>query len=100
MLDKIDTDESLTVTTAWKEFTIRQCIKFVGTTCAAVKKTTLNACWKPIWPACAVGKQQPDEEELHAQIVQMGRKIEGDNFCEDDIEAMMAVWNPWMMTSS
>lgn len=64
VLDKIESNESLTVTAAWKLFTIRDCVNFIGTACSAIKKSTLNGCWKPLWPACAKAEGNVEQVQL------------------------------------
>ncbi|KFM76205.1 Transposable element Tc1 transposase, partial [Stegodyphus mimosarum] len=53
ILEQMENDESLTLLDAWKKFTILDCVKHVGLSYTQVKQSTLNTCWKAIWPDAA-----------------------------------------------
>jgi hypothetical protein len=50
IVDVMDLDEELTVTDCWKKYDISQCITNIKESVAEITQTTLNACWKNLWP--------------------------------------------------
>ena len=86
ILDKVECNEGMTVTEAWRSFTVKNCINFIDVACSALKRTTLNGCWKQIWPQC-VGNcnSQCTTPELDDQVLSLGRTVVGGNFSNDDL---------------
>ncbi|XP_055623289.1 tigger transposable element-derived protein 1-like [Toxorhynchites rutilus septentrionalis] len=52
ILDEIDTGNASTIIEAWKYFTMRECVESIEVAVKLLKRSTLNACWKPLWPGC------------------------------------------------
>ena len=50
ILDKTDS-KSIDVKEAWKQFLIKNCTDIISLSQKELKITTLNRCWKKIWPA-------------------------------------------------
>ncbi|UYV84116.1 hypothetical protein LAZ67_X001222 [Cordylochernes scorpioides] len=46
----MENNESLTVISAWKNFTMLDCVKHIALSYTGIKQTTLNSCWKKLWP--------------------------------------------------
>ncbi|UYV78034.1 hypothetical protein LAZ67_15003277 [Cordylochernes scorpioides] len=72
-LEQMENNESLTVISAWKNFTMLDCVKHISLSYTVIKQTTLNSCWKI--------------------IVQMAHSLgrEGfDDFTDGDIAELMA----------
>lgn len=90
ILDKLDADDSLSLPAAWKSFTIRDCVNFVGTACLAVKRSTLNNCWKKLWPASVKFEEDLEQTELDTHIIQLGKRIGDDKFSSEQVEALLA----------
>lgn len=49
ILDVTDS-KSINVMKAWKQFSIKHCIDIISLSLKELKTSTLNACWKKIWP--------------------------------------------------
>lgn len=94
ILEQMENNESLTVISAWKNFTILDCVKHIALSYTAIKQTTLNSCWKKLWPN--VVKKEHSISTLndeYSQIVQMAHSLGGegfDDFTDDDIAELMA----------
>lgn len=94
ILEQMENDGSLTLMDAWKKFTILDCVKHVGLAYTQIKQSTLNACWKAIWPDAVEGENYrlPLEHE-YSQITELAHTIGGEGFedlAEADIEEIMA----------
>lgn len=86
VLDKLDQNEELTVIDVWKQFSIMDCVNHVGKALAELKPSTLNSCWKNIWPDCVKSKD-PDihNNDEFADIITLAHTIGGDGF--DDLSS-------------
>ncbi|XP_054734693.1 tigger transposable element-derived protein 1-like [Anastrepha obliqua] len=86
VVDKLDHNEDLTVIDMWKQFSIMDCINQVGLALADLKPSTLNSCWKNIWPECVKSKD-PDpvihNNAVFTDIKTLAHTIGGDGF--DDL---------------
>ncbi|XP_017789938.1 PREDICTED: tigger transposable element-derived protein 1-like [Habropoda laboriosa] len=94
ILEQIENDESLPIMDAWKKFTILDCVKHVGVSYTEIKQSTLNACWKKLWPDVVEGENSrlPLEHE-YSQITEMAHTMGGkgfEDFAEADIVELMA----------
>ncbi|GFQ91990.1 tigger transposable element-derived protein 1 [Trichonephila clavata] len=87
ILDQLENDRSLSVIDAWKKFTILDCVKHVGMAYAEIKKSTLHACWKAVWPDVveSANPRIPLEQE-YSQIIELAHSLGGEG-CEDLSEA-------------
>nr|XP_012151876.1 PREDICTED: tigger transposable element-derived protein 1-like [Megachile rotundata] len=87
ILEQMENDESLPIMDAWKKFTILDCVKHIGVSYTEIKQSTLNACWKKLWPDVVEGENSrlPLEHE-YSQIMEMAHTIGGEGF-EDFAEA-------------
>lgn len=87
ILEQMENDESLSISDAWKKFTILDCVKHVGISYTEIKPSTLNACWKKLWPEVVKGGNSvlPLEHE-YSQITEIAHTIGGEGF-EDFVEA-------------
>ncbi|GFT02826.1 tigger transposable element-derived protein 1 [Nephila pilipes] len=94
ILDQLENDRSLSVIDAWKKFTILDCVKHVGIAYAEIKKSTLNACWKAVWPDVAERANPPILlEQEYSQIIELAHSLGGEGFedlSEADIIEIMA----------
>ncbi|GFQ72212.1 tigger transposable element-derived protein 1 [Trichonephila clavata] len=94
ILDQLENDRSLSVIDAWKKFTILDCVKHVGMAYAEIKKSTLHACWKAVWPDVveSANPRIPLEQE-YSQIIELAHSLGGEGFedlSEADIIEIMA----------
>nr|XP_022921016.1 tigger transposable element-derived protein 1-like [Onthophagus taurus] len=89
----MENNESLTVISAWKNFTILDCVKHIALSYTAIKQTTLNSCWKKLWPNVVKNEHSISTlNDEYSQIVQMAHLLGGesfDDFTEDDIAELM-----------
>lgn len=90
----MENDESLTLMDAWKKFTILDCVKHVGLSYTQIKQSTINACWKAVWPDVVESEndKSPIEQE-YSQITALAYAIGGEGFedlSEADIEEIIA----------
>ena len=90
----MENNESLTVISAWKNFTILDCVKHIALSHTAIKQTTLNSCWKKLWPNVVKNEHSISTlNDEYSQIVQMAHSLGGegfDDFTDDDIAELMA----------
>lgn len=85
VLSKLDANHLLTLPEVWKNFTISKCVTHVASSVAELKNSTLNACWKQIWPG-VVGERHvvSSTDILLANIIDLAHSIGGEGF--DDLE--------------
>ncbi|GFU01250.1 tigger transposable element-derived protein 1 [Nephila pilipes] len=70
------------------------CVKHVGIAYPEIKKSTLNACWKAVWPDVAE-RENPAIllEQEYSQIIELAHSLGGEGFedlSESDIIEIMA----------
>ncbi len=61
----MDDDDELTVAAAWKKYTILDWVKNFGLALAQVKATTINACWKNLWPEAVTAGLNTNEGQVN-----------------------------------
>ncbi|XP_055617943.1 tigger transposable element-derived protein 1-like [Toxorhynchites rutilus septentrionalis] len=84
ILEKLESDETMTVIQAWKEFKIRDALTFIGKALSSMKSKTLNSCWKPLWPECVkAGSTDPSNVE-ESEILILAHAIGGKGFKDMD----------------
>lgn len=94
IFNQMEDDQSLSVMEAWKKFTILDCVKHIGLTYMEIKQSTLNACWKNVWPHLVQSEIStlPLEHE-YSQITELAHALGGEGFediAEADIKELMA----------
>ena len=85
-------NESLTVKDVWKQFSIFDCLIHVAFASAEIRPTTLNACWKKVWPACVTSNTTIQTSTLSDEIITLAHEIGGDGFntfSHDDIDELL-----------
>ncbi|XP_062538067.1 tigger transposable element-derived protein 1-like [Armigeres subalbatus] len=90
VLDQVDNGKAMNITEAWKSFTMRECVEFIDVALHLLKKSTLNACWKRLWPSCVQSSMPKENEE--GEILLLAHAIGGegfDDFAISDIEEML-----------
>lgn len=88
ILEKLQ-NKSMTVIDAWKQFSILDCINHIASSVNQIKPSTLNACWKKVWPECLQNNGAIQTSQLSNQIISLAQNIGGDGFDtfnENDIE--------------
>lgn len=84
ILNKLESDKDLTVIDAWKKFSIMDCIKHTAVAISELRQSTLNACWKNIWPECVKSKEPvPPVTTEYENIIALAHTIGGEGF--DDL---------------
>ncbi|XP_050340763.1 tigger transposable element-derived protein 1-like [Bactrocera neohumeralis] len=84
VVEKLDNYEESSVIDEWKKFSIMDCINQVKIALDLLKPSTLNSCWKNIWPECVKCKDPViDNNAELADIITMANAIGGDGF--DDL---------------
>lgn len=92
ILDTTDS-KSIDVKEAWKNFSIKDCIEIISLSLKELKITTLNRCWKKVWPE-AVEKEtllESAENEV-SDILELARTIGEEGFVDmngDDIQCLL-----------
>ncbi|XP_055622445.1 tigger transposable element-derived protein 1-like [Toxorhynchites rutilus septentrionalis] len=90
ILDEIDTGNASTIIEAWKYFTMRECVESIEVAVKLLKRSTLNACWKPLWPDCVHSSMPASNEE--GEILLLAHAVGGegfDDFSTADIAEML-----------
>ncbi|XP_053959020.1 tigger transposable element-derived protein 1-like [Anastrepha ludens] len=93
ILDTLDKDKTLTVVDAWKKFSIKDCVKPAALALSDLRPSTLNGCWRAIWPECVKSKNPVDQNRKeYPNIInlahEVGREI-FDDLVFDDITELM-----------
>ncbi|XP_023209677.1 tigger transposable element-derived protein 1-like [Centruroides sculpturatus] len=91
ILSKLE-NESLTVKDVWKQFPIFDCLINVASASAEIRPTTLNACWKKVWPACETSNTTIQTSILSDKIITLAHEIGKDGFntfSHDDIDELL-----------
>ena len=88
IVDAITRDPQKTVTQCWKDYNIADCLTNIKDSVDELKsKTTLNACWRKLWPEAVNTFEGFAEADEVRQIVALARKVGGDGFEDlDDSE--------------
>lgn len=87
ILEKLEGDDEKTIVEAWKEFSIYDCVKMVELSRKEMKVSTLNGCWKNLWPEAVLSKKDtPPAEDEMTRIISVAKRIGGDGFVDMTIE--------------
>ncbi|XP_017756502.1 PREDICTED: tigger transposable element-derived protein 1-like [Eufriesea mexicana] len=88
ILKKIEND-GISLTEAWKKFSILDCINQATAVIAQIEHT-LNSCWKAIWPECVINRNVTENTSmLVLEITVLAHHISGegfDTFSEKDLD--------------
>ena len=72
---------NMTVMEAWKKYTIMDCILHASSAVKQLQTTTLNACWKAIWPECVKSDISVTQESIVcSEIKIIAQSIGGEGF--------------------
>lgn len=93
ILEKMESDPEKTVIGAWKEFSIYDCVKMVESSIKEVKMSTLNGCWRKLWPEIVPAKHvvPPAKIELD-RVISIAKRIGGEGFSDmnaDDLQELL-----------
>lgn len=85
LLDKMDSDENLTVIEIWKTYSIATCLDFIDKSLQELrlKPSTLAGCWKKICPVenDTADKNIDNSEELN-RVIALAHAIGGEGFSD------------------
>ncbi|UYV68171.1 hypothetical protein LAZ67_5003240 [Cordylochernes scorpioides] len=93
ILEQMENNKSLTVISALKNFTMLDCVKHIALSYTANKQTTLNSCWKKLWPNVVKNEHSISTLNKYSQIVQIAHSLGGegfDDFTDGGIAELMA----------
>nr|XP_022907813.1 tigger transposable element-derived protein 1-like [Onthophagus taurus] len=101
LLDSLESDSKLTLTQCWKNYNIGNCIDNIEESHRELKKSTLNGCWRKIWPTVVTSEKGNDNDvNLHTNDIQatvtLGRLLPGVGFSDlqlSDIEELLESHN-------
>jgi len=92
VLDAIE-NGNLSIIDAWQKYTIMDSIINVSLAIQQLRTSTLNACWKAIWPECVICESSiPDTTPESSEIIALAHQIAGEGFEDmntDDINELM-----------
>ena len=87
LVDAIDEEEDFQLKVYWRNFTIASCLTVTCKALQDMKKETLDACWKILWPECVHDYNGFSPDEIHHyavnKSVKLAQLIGGDGF--DDV---------------
>jgi len=83
ILDQMENGESLSIIDAWKKFTMLDCVKHIGMSYAEIKQSTLNACWKALWPNIVEDENhRMCLKQEYSRIIELGHMLGGEGFAD------------------
>ena len=94
ILDKVTNDNKLTVVAAWKQFSIYDYIEHAELALRNLKQSTLNGCWRPLWPECVINENPvPLNTVEYSNIIDLAYEVGGEGFddlASGDIEELLS----------
>ncbi|KAF7239066.1 Tigger transposable element-derived protein 1 [Varanus komodoensis] len=75
LVDAMDTDENFTLKGYWRNFTIATCLSVIQAALKEMKKETLKACWKKLWPECVHDYKGFSPEEIQHEAVDKAMRL-------------------------
>ncbi|XP_039592580.1 tigger transposable element-derived protein 1-like [Polypterus senegalus] len=102
MVEAMDTDDDFSLKEYWRKYVITSCMVNVQKALNDMKKGTVNACWKKLWPDVVHDKKGSSAEEiLHSAVdktVRLAKLLGGEGFnymtCDDVNELLDAHSEP------
>lgn len=93
IVNQMDGNKELGVIDAWKMLSIMDCVNHIKLALSELKESTLNTCWKAIWPECVTHEEPvPRHSNEYADIVTLAHEVGGEGFDDlsfADIEEMI-----------
>uniref|UniRef100_A0A8C5WFA2 HTH CENPB-type domain-containing protein n=1 Tax=Leptobrachium leishanense TaxID=445787 RepID=A0A8C5WFA2_9ANUR len=87
LVDAMDTDEN---------FTIATCLSVIQTALKEMKKETLNACWKKLWPECVHDYKGLSPEEIQHEAVDkavtLAKILGGEGSWQSNLSLFSLIW--------
>lgn len=77
-------EDARDVIKTWKDFSILDCINTIQSSCKEIKKSTLNACWKPLLPEMVQNIENaiPSVNEQYNSIINSVSRLTGEGFTD------------------
>lgn len=86
ILDAVEKD-NLTIVDAWKKYSILDCITYASMAKEKLRVSTLNACWKALWPECVKSGTSMTQASMEtSEIIALAHEIGGEGFEDLQIE--------------
>lgn len=86
ILEKVNS-EYIEVMEAWKHFSIADCIGIIALSLKEVMPSTLNRCWKNVWPESVQSRNMIElSENGISEIVEIAKSVRGEGFDDMTIE--------------
>ncbi|XP_039598433.1 tigger transposable element-derived protein 1-like [Polypterus senegalus] len=102
MVEAMDTDDDFSLKEYWRKYVITSCMVNVQKALNDMKKGTVNACWKKLWPEVVHDKGSSAEEIQHSAVdksVRLAKLLGGEGFndmtCDDVNELLDAHSSSW-----
>lgn len=81
ILESMENDPTLDLKQCWKNYTIADCLVNIKESLDELKQTTLNACWRNLWPETVKKEAKlPDINEQAKEIATLCRNFPGEGF--------------------
>ncbi|XP_054747303.1 tigger transposable element-derived protein 1-like [Anastrepha obliqua] len=93
IMDILDKDKTLAVIDTWKKFSIKDCVKHAALALSDLRPSTLNGCWRAIWPESLRSKNPVDPNtKEYPNIINLAHAVgrQGlDDLVFDDVDELM-----------
>lgn len=81
ILHCLEENPGMSVKECWSQFTILNAIENIAASWKEVKSSTVNACWKKLWPQCVQGNAvEPDSQTEIEKVVELARQVGEEGF--------------------
>jgi hypothetical protein len=80
LLNETEKESSLTVSQSWKNYNIADCLINIKELVEEVKESTINACWRKLWPKVVSDRRISSMNDVEAEIVTIAKGIEDKGF--------------------
>ncbi|XP_061637353.1 heterogeneous nuclear ribonucleoprotein U-like protein 1 isoform X5 [Phyllopteryx taeniolatus] len=84
LVEAMDSDENVTLNACWCDYTIASCLQNIQKSVKEIKRETLNACWKKLWPKCVQDYEGFSPEEIFYlavdESVKLAKLLGGEGF--------------------
>ena len=96
LVKEMDSNPDFDLTTYWKKFNIAHCLTIVGQSLKEMKKQTLNAAWKNLWPDVVNDYEGFSPAEIQHSAINraliLARQLGGEGFedcTEEDLDTLI-----------
>ncbi|OWR52859.1 putative Tigger transposable element-derived protein 2 [Danaus plexippus plexippus] len=79
--EKFECKPDMKLAEMWKDFSILKCVELICLSVRELKSSTLNACWKNVWPEVVLQENLLDSTSINIEpIVNIARSVGGEGF--------------------